>query len=150
MGEQNANVKALAGKVPILAYLSYRQKNPENTEAIQMLEKQCATCRIDLIYDKKELEEGASIKAFMNEIGAARCVYILLTPAYFESSYTLYELISIHQWAALDKRFVFPNRVTEKVSSYLWTEIECYWQADETIRNELARLLGFAANEHEL
>lgn len=149
MGEQNANIKALAGKVPIRAYLSYRQKNPENQQAIQILEKQCAEHQIDLVYDKETLKEGDSIKAFMYEIGAARCIYILLTPAYFESSYTLYELISIHQWAALDKRFVFPIRVTEKVSSYLWTEVERYWQADETIRNELARLLGFAANEHD-
>ena len=97
MGEQTLNGKALVGKVPIQAYVSYRQKNPENQQAIQILEKHCAAHKIDLIYDKKELENGDSIKAFMNEIGAARCVYILVTPAYFESSYCLNWLPSTKQ-----------------------------------------------------
>lgn len=149
MGEQTLNGKALVGKVPIQAYLSYRQKNPENQQAIQILEKHSAAHKIDLIYDKKELESGDSIKAFMNEIGAARCVYILVTPAYFESSYTLFELITIHKSAELDQRFIFPIRVTENVSAYSWTAMKQYWEAHEAIRNELARLLGLPANDHE-
>lgn len=149
MGEQNATIKELAGRVPIRAYVSYRQKNPENQEAIQLLEKQCATHQIDLIYDKKELENGDSIKAFMNEISAARCVYILLTPAYFESSYTLYELIAIHKWAVLDKRFVFPIRVTEQVTAYSWTAMKQYWENNEAVRNGLADLLNLASHDHE-
>lgn len=149
MGEQTVNGKALVGKVPIQAYVSYRQKNPENQQAIQILEKHCAAHKIDLIYDKKELENGDSIKAFMNEIGAARCVYILVTPAYFESSYTLFELITIHKAAELNQRFIFPIRVTENVSAYSWTAMKQYWETKEAIRNELARLLGLAANDHE-
>ncbi|MBK7365458.1 MAG: hypothetical protein IPI97_10850 [Nitrosomonas sp.] len=57
MGVPNANGEELVGKVPIRAYVSYRQKNPENHQAIQILEKQCTAHQIDLIYDAHSISK---------------------------------------------------------------------------------------------
>ena len=99
-----------------------------------------------LVYDKLEIKPGESIKAFMDELASARCIFIFLTPDYFESAYTLYELVTIDQWADLDRRFIHPIRVTENMNAYQWTNAKKYWAENEAIRDELARLLN---TDHE-
>ncbi|TXI21461.1 MAG: hypothetical protein E6Q61_11515 [Nitrosomonas sp.] len=165
MGEQNATVKELAGKVPIQAYLSYRQNVKENEAAKKILEEYCQANEIALIYDNKAIKVGGKIKDFMNSIGKARFAFIFLTPNYFESAYTLYELAAIYQLNEKYKdykRFIVPviTKVDDpkqdpkkKVSTYLWTYAEDYYWGKKTsskaLRNELTHLLNLKEGEHE-
>lgn len=142
MSEHNNSIGESANQIPITAYLSYRQRNPHNATALELLEKHCSDQHIKLVYDKQEIKPGESIKAFMDELASARCIFIFLQPDYFESAYTLYELVTIDQWADLDRRFIHPIRVTENMNAYQWTNAKKYWEENETIRDELARLLN--------
>jgi hypothetical protein len=146
MNEQNNPTSESANQIPITAYLSYRQRNPQNANALELLDKHCSDQAIQLIYDKEAIHPGESIKKFMDELASARCIFIFLTPDYFESSYTLYELVTIAHWADFDQRFIFPIRVTSDLTAYQVTATRNYWDQTERIRDELARLLG---TDHE-
>lgn len=140
---QSHNASESNSAVRIKTYLSYRQKNPQNLSALEFLKQHCSAQSIDLIYDQEALYAGQSIKRFMDELGSARCVFIFLTPDYFESAYTLYELVTIDQWADMDVRFVFPMRISNDVTAYSRTAIQTFWEKVENkaIRDELANLL---------
>lgn len=147
MTEQNNSTSKSANQIPITAYLSYRQRNPQNANALELLDKHCSDQAIQLIYDKEAIHPGESIKKFMDELASARCIFIFFTPDYFESSYTLYELVTIAQWADLDQRFIFPIRITNDLTAYQATATRNYWDQTERVRDELARLLN--TTDHE-
>ena len=144
---QSHNASESIPSVQVKAYLSYRQKNPHNSSALELLKQHCSAQSIDLIYDQEALYSGDSIKRFMDELGSARCVFIFLTPDYFESAYTLYELVTIEQWADLDRRFIHPIRITDDMNAYQWTKLQAHWRDNETTRNALADLLGTIDHE---
>lgn len=148
MNEQNNPTCESANRIPITAYLSYRQDNPHNATALELLEKHCADQGIKLIYDKEAIRLGESIKKFMDELASAQCIFIFLTPNYFESSYTLYEFVTIAQWADLDQRFIFPICVTNDLTNYQTTASREYWDQTKKIRDELARLLNTTDHEN--
>ncbi|WP_292993224.1 toll/interleukin-1 receptor domain-containing protein [Nitrosomonas sp.] len=148
MTEQNNSTSKSANQIPITAYLSYRQRNPHNATALELLEKHCSDQAIQLIYDKEAIHPGESIKKFMDELASARCIFIFLTPDYFESSYTLYELVTIAQWADLDQRLIFPIRVTNDLTDYQTTAPREYWDKTERIRDKLACLLNTTDHEN--
>ena len=126
----------------INAFLSYRHKNDSSILARNELKDLCAkTGEIKLIYDVDVTVEDDSLIAFMEDLVGSRCVFVFLDPDYFESSYTLFELISINEQDELDKRFVHPVRVTDRMSTYERTTAKQYWLDNEKIRNETARLL---------
>ncbi|SEQ78859.1 TIR domain-containing protein [Nitrosomonas sp. Nm51] len=123
-------------------FLSYRQKNPDDIKARDMLAALCTKHGFKLIYDENTLGEGENLTRFMNDLGSARCVLILLSPEYFKSAYTLYELIRIYENADLDRRFIFPLRATADMSAYVKTgaKNDC-WLKSEAVRNELCSRL---------
>lgn len=129
-------------KLDLHIFLSYRQ-NPEDLQAREILAQLCKQQEFELIYDEKALQENDNLNRFMNNLGSARCVLILLSPEYFKSAFTLYELIRIHEIADLDKRFVFPLRATEDMSVYVKTHAknDC-WLKHEAVRNELCGKLN--------
>lgn len=133
--------------VSIHAFVSYRHKHPSDIEVRDKLEQICTEQGITLLYDKKVTAEGDSLIAFMDDLTAARCVFLFLSPAYFESAYTLYELVSIHEQGDLEKSFILPVRVTADMATYQRTVAEKYWQGNEAIRNELARLLNHPGDD---
>lgn len=133
--------------VKIHAFVSYRHKHPDDIDARDKLEQICANAGIVLIYDKNGTEEGSSLITFMKDLSAARCVFLFLSPAYFQSAYTLYELVSLHKQAELDRRFIRPVRVSIDMVTYQRTAAEQYWKKDESIRQELSRLLK--QSDHE-
>ena len=96
---------------PIHAYLSYRCKIKRDKDARDRLKVLCSKKNITLRYDESETEEGDSLIEFMEDLTSARCVFLFLSPEYFQSAYTLYELIKINEQADLDKRFILPLRL---------------------------------------
>lgn len=139
---QSHNASESIPSVHVKAYLSYRQNNPHNPLALELLKQHCDGQSIDLVYDQEALHSGDSIKRFMDELGSARCIFIFLTPNYFESAYTLYELVTIDQWAELDRRFIHPIRITDDMDASQWTTLQNHWRDNEATRDALANLLG--------
>ena len=136
MGEQTVNGKALVGKVPIQAYLSYRHSD-DTKAARDLLKVHCANHNIQLIYDEEQLKIGESITAFMDEIAAAQCIFIFLTPSYFESAYTLYELIKINQCREEHKSFVVPIKVSEAMHKISVSDVKIHhWDGDDDNRRK--------------
>lgn len=132
----------LCGCSMINAYLSYRHRNETAILARDELESCCEKSGlITLIYDKKATKEDDSLICFMEKLVDARCLFLFLEPDYFESSYTLFELICINEQEGLDKGFVHPIRLTESMVTYTRTSARQFWQANLAIREETARLL---------
>lgn len=125
---------------PIHAYLSYRHQYP-SIKARDTLQTLCAQRQINLLYDEGELKEGDHLIKFMQDLSAARCVFLFICPEYFQSAYTLFELICLHENRYLDQRFILPLRVTNAMVTYEWTNAKKYFDNHEAVRNELTRLL---------
>ena len=126
----------------INAFLSYRHSNDNATIARSELKALCEeTNEIKLIFDEDATEEDANLIVFMQDLVDARCVFLFLDPSYFESSYTLFELIGINEQEGVDKRFVQAIRLTDEMSTYVLTTAKQYWLEHEEIREGTARLL---------
>lgn len=128
--------------IPVQAWLSYRCRDAQAIVKRDELDAVCTEQGIRLVYDESDAPEGTDLIKFMEDLTSARCVFIFLAPDYFESSYTLFELVSIYERADLDQRFILPLRLTEDMVTYAWTTARDFWLNHEDKRNELARLLG--------
>jgi hypothetical protein len=117
----------LGENYPIHAYLSYRCKIGRDIATRDQLEKICRENSIALKFDQNSTKEGDSIDKFMEDLTSARCVFLFLSPEYFQSAYTLYELIRIHEQTDLDKRFIFPIRLTDSMVEKFRTEAKKDW-----------------------
>ena len=127
---------------PIHAYLSYRCKKVRDIDArVKLKDALFSAAKITLRDDESETEEGDSLIEFMEDLTSARCVFLFLSPEYFQSAYTLFELIKINEQADLDKRFIIPLRLSEAMVTYEWTTSKNYFDNNEAVRNELVRLL---------
>ncbi|MEZ5535310.1 MAG: toll/interleukin-1 receptor domain-containing protein [Thiolinea sp.] len=133
--------EAVSSDIPVQAWLSYRCKDDLARAKRDELEAVCTEQGIRLVYDESDAPEGTHLIEFMEDLSSARCVFIFLAPDYFESSYTLFELVSIYERSDLDKRFILPLRLTENMVTYAWTTARDFWLSHENKRNELARLL---------
>jgi hypothetical protein len=139
----------LGENFPIYAYLSYRCKIDRDIQAREKLEETCGEHNITLKYDKNCTEQGDSLVDFMAELTSARCVYLFLSPEYFQSAYTLFELVNINEWAELDPSFILPLRLSETMVTYQWTAAKNYFDGNEAVRNELVRLFKKNNFNHE-
>jgi len=142
------NTVQLGENFPIHAYLSYRCKNQLDIDARDKLKNLCQEQNITLRYDQNETKPGDSLIEFMEDLTAARCIFLFLSPEYFQSAYTLFELVSINERADLDQRFIFPLRLTESMVTYQWTAAKDYFDGNKAVRNELARLLKVENDNH--
>ncbi len=131
----------LEDNFPIHAYLSYRCKIQRDKDARDRLKVLCSKKNITMRYDESETEEGDSLIEFMEDLSSARCAFLFLSPEYFQSAYTLFELIKITEQADLDKSFIIPLRLSEAMVTYQWTTSKNYFDDNEAVRHELARLL---------
>lgn len=128
-------------EISIQAYLSYRCQDPKHLQARATLEKHCKDRNIVLIYDKNGTNAGDSLIEFMADLTTARCVFLFLSPEYFQSAYTLFELVSIYENGNLDNRFVTLVRASKDMVTYQQTAAHQFWLNNPAIQNELLRLL---------
>ena len=141
MGSTELAANLWQANIPIHAYLSYRCKESRDIEARVRLKALCSATNITLRYDENSTEDGDSLIEFMEDLTSARCVFLFLSPEYFKSAYTLFELIKINEQADLEKSFILPLRLSEAMVTYKWTTAKTYFEGNEAISNELARLL---------
>lgn len=76
-------------------YVSYAWKAEEDSGVVAALETALAAQGVELVQDVRRVGYGESIRAFMDEIGAADQVVLVLSEAYFRSPYCLYELRAV-------------------------------------------------------
>ncbi len=123
-------------------FLSYRTKSKFDVMIRDELVRQCGVQGFKLSYDESATKEGESLITFMEDLASARCIFLLLSPEYFQSAYTLFELVRISEQADRDDRFIFPVRSTNSMCTYVKTTSEDNWNQNRQIRTELCRLLG--------
>ena len=76
-------------------YVSYAWKAEEDSGVVAALETALAGQGVELVRDVRRVGYGESIRAFMDEIGEADQVVLVLSEAYFRSPYCLYELRAV-------------------------------------------------------
>jgi hypothetical protein len=88
----------------VSVYVSYAWKEEEQNRLVDKLGKACAARGIKLRRDKTSIGYGDSIRQFMDQIGAAGHVVLVLSEAYFKSDYCMYELRQIYENKAFRQR----------------------------------------------
>lgn len=91
----------------VSVYVSYAWKEEEQNRLVDKLGEACAARGINLRRDKTSIGYGDSIRQFMDQIGAAGHVVLVLSEAYFKSPYCMYELRQIYENQNFRKR-VYP------------------------------------------
>jgi len=81
--------------VALKVYVSYAWKAEEDSGVVAALETALAAQGVELVRDVRRVGYGESIRAFMDEVGAADQVVLVLSEAYFRSPYCLYELRAV-------------------------------------------------------
>lgn len=76
-------------------YVSYAWKAEEDSGVVAALETALAGQGVELVRDVRRVGYGESIRAFMDEVGEADQVVLVLSEAYFRSPYCLYELRAV-------------------------------------------------------
>ncbi|MCB1932012.1 MAG: toll/interleukin-1 receptor domain-containing protein [Candidatus Accumulibacter sp.] len=102
----------------------------------------CRSRGIEVRRDQKAINYGDSIRQFMDRIGAAGHVVLILSDAYFKSEYCMYELRRIHENRSFAKRvnpIVLKGTRFHKAADRL-PYID-HWQAEiDELQSGLARL----------
>jgi len=88
----------------VKVYLSYAWKDETQKPLVEKLAQACQARGIELCYDKKDMRYGDSIRRFMDRIGAAEHVVLVLSEAYFTSEYCMDELCQIYARGNFRKR----------------------------------------------
>ncbi len=103
----------------IRAYLSYRRDDVQDEERDNLRQ----ACReapepIELIYDENGTSEGANFVDFMkDDLTGARFLIIFLSPDYFTTAYTLYEFLTVAEYASRGLFLHFtPVRATSEMT----------------------------------
>lgn len=134
------------------ALLSYRHDLPPEIAGRDALIAAIeAKQKLELVYDKLVTEVGDSVTAFMEELIAARCVFLFISEDYFKSAYTLFELIAINEHEEVGRKTILPVCLTEHILDVRdYTIIKAHWDNNPEIRDVLATLLrrsGRVGNE---
>lgn len=79
------------------AYVSYAWRTPDGPGMVDRLQEACESRGIDLRRDRNQIRYGASIKAFMQELGAGGAVVVLVSEEYLKSPNCMYELLEIEK-----------------------------------------------------
>ncbi len=81
----------------VRVYVSYAWKEEQQNQLVAKLEAACAARGINLERDIRRIDYGQSIRAFMDELGAAYHIILVLSERYFRSEYCMYELLGIYK-----------------------------------------------------
>jgi hypothetical protein len=135
-------------------YVSYAWA-PENEAApdqkvVARLGEALATAGLDFWWDVKCQGYGKSIRAFMDEIGAADNVAVVLSDAYLHSPNCLYELRAI--WKNKDvHRRVHPIvlKGTTLYDPVAWVRHLKYWEEKEEQLDAVLKILKFRHSRPE-
>ncbi|HMW53661.1 MAG TPA: toll/interleukin-1 receptor domain-containing protein, partial [Rhodocyclaceae bacterium] len=87
-------------------YVSYAwsAEGSDDAGVVSRLEAVTQGSDVELVRDIRRIGYGQSIRSFMDEIGAADQVVLVLSEAYFRSPYCMYELRAVHGHADFRRR----------------------------------------------
>ncbi|WP_300452849.1 toll/interleukin-1 receptor domain-containing protein [Accumulibacter sp.] len=132
----------------VSVYVSYAWKEEEENRLVEKLGEACERRGVELVRDVEEIGYGESIKAFMDQLGAADHIVVVLSDRYFLSRYCLYELREIWRHGRIGER-VHPI-VLGSLSSdpREWTRYVRHWQQEkEGLADELSQLDAQSADK---
>lgn len=133
----------------IHVYVSYAWE-PESKDILQKLEKEFNVTDLNLIYDQKSTKYKSRIQAFMDDIGKAQHVVIILSEKYLHSENCMYELLKIYENGDFERRIhpiVLPSaKIYSSIDRMKHTE---FWNNKIKEFHELFSKLP-ADNKHSL
>jgi len=93
-------------------YFSYSWKDtPEDQQSkVNQLYDSLKSKGYNVLVDKEEIQYGASIKAYMEELGRGDLILVFLSDHYMRSAYCMFELSEIGRNAKWDSN-IFRNRI---------------------------------------
>lgn len=92
---------------PVKVFVSYSWSHERQTGIVDELEKACNTRGINLIRDSNTMQPSERISRFMERIADASHVIVVLSEAYFQSKYCLYEWKKLLQQKGLEQK-IYP------------------------------------------
>ncbi|WP_374263589.1 SUMF1/EgtB/PvdO family nonheme iron enzyme [Zoogloea sp.] len=110
-------------------YVSYAWKAEEDSGVVAALETALAGQDVELVRDVRRVGYGESIRAFMDEIGEADQVVLVLSDAYFRSPPCLYELRAVAEHRDFRRR-VHPIVLAGCAlhDPLWWIDIVAHWE----------------------
>lgn len=101
----------MSKKIPIHVFLSYRSHYVEQLHALEKIfadynQQADKPYQLKLIASELELKENDNLVDFMDKVGTARFVILMLTHDYFKSSYCLHEMLEIHRNQSTESRLL--------------------------------------------
>ena len=123
-------------------YVSYAWEVEEQNNIVDKLEQACEDRGLTLLRDKNELDYKGSIRKYMDKLAVGDVIILVLSEAYFKSSYCMYELCSAHQ-RKIFRKSIFPivvhgtplHKPVDRVK-YLK-----YWEDEgKTLEQELSKI----------
>ncbi|MGF1548568.1 MAG: toll/interleukin-1 receptor domain-containing protein, partial [Thiotrichales bacterium] len=113
----------------ITVYLSYRRLKVEKTERDALFDA-CRENGINLVFDEIGTKDGDSIVEFMRHVTEARFVIAFLTPDYFFTPYTLFELLRVAEDTNAKARIQFATvRAGAGIDNLFKSEFKESWYA---------------------
>lgn len=82
---------ALATKV----FVSYSWEVDKETQIVDALVPLCPERGIELLYDRKVMKHGSSIRKFMDQLAGGEHIITIFSDAYFHSTWCMYEILTI-------------------------------------------------------
>lgn len=101
----------------------------ESEEIVQEIYKRCRKARLNIIMDRKDLGYRESISSFMQNLGRADAIILVVSNKYLHSEYCMFELLQIYENKNIINR-IFPV-VLDEVSIAKSTErleLVKYWE----------------------
>lgn len=76
-------------------FVSYSWEVDKETQIVDALAPLCPARNIELLYDRKVMKHGASIRRFMDQLAGGEHIITIFSDAYFRSTWCMYELLTI-------------------------------------------------------
>lgn len=114
----------------------------ESEQIVQEIYKRCQKVGLNIILDRKDLEYRQSISSFMQELGKADAIILVVSNKYLHSEYCMFELLQIYENKNMIQR-IFPI-VLDEVSiakSVERLDLVKYWENEtENLESRIREL----------
>ena len=119
----------------------------ESDVLLEQIVKALQKEKIQLVYDHKDLQYRGSINDFMQELGKAKAVVLIISNKYLRSEYCMFELLQIYENQQFLHR-IFPVVLDEVQISKSTDRLELiqYWEDQQSKLESKVRELRSLAN----
>ena len=128
---------------PVKVFVSYSWSKERQTKVVEDLERHCQERGINLVRDSNSMQAGQRISDFMRRIADANHVIVVLSEAYFQSKYCLYEWKELLQQKGLEQK-IYPINI-ENIDfgdTKIRRRFIAFWKEKATEEGKAVQLLG--------